>query len=64
MPVNVRAAVDGALWIALLRTKTTDPTKLGRALINIGFVPDEEIVGIADVDAVSRGGAGRQRARK
>ncbi|MEO8333810.1 MAG: putative baseplate assembly protein [bacterium] len=51
MPVNVRSAVDGALWIALLKTKTTDITKLGRALINIGFVPDEEIVGIADVDA-------------
>ncbi len=51
LPVNVRAAVDGALWIALLKTKTTDPTKLGRALINIGFVPDEEIAGIADVDA-------------
>ncbi len=51
MPVNVRAAVDGALWIALLATKTTDVAKLGRALINIGFVPDEEIVGIADVDA-------------
>ena len=51
MPVNVRAAVDGALWIALLRTKTTDTTQLGRALVNIGFVPDEEIVGIADIDA-------------
>ena len=31
--------------------QTTDVAKLGRALINIGFVPDEEIVGIADVDA-------------
>jgi hypothetical protein len=51
LPVNVRSAVDGALWIALLRTKTTDLKKLGSALINIGFVPDEEIVGIADVDA-------------
>ena len=51
MPVNVRAAVDGALWIALLRTKNTDVTKLANAILNIGFVPDEEIVGIADVDA-------------
>lgn len=50
-PVNVRAAVDGALWIALLRTRSTDATKLGNAIINIGFVPDEEVVGIADVDA-------------
>jgi len=51
VPVNVRAAVDAALWIALLRTKTTDITKLGKALINIGFVPDEEILGIAEVDS-------------
>lgn len=51
MPVNVRAAVDGALWIAVLRTKNTDVTKLANAILNIGFVPDEEIVGIADVDA-------------
>ena len=49
--VNVRATVDGALWIALLSTKTTDRNELGRALINVGFVPDEEIVGIAGVDA-------------
>ena len=50
-PVNVRAAVDGALWIALLRTKTTDVNELGKALLNLGFVPDEEILGIAEVDA-------------
>ena len=49
-PVNVRAAVDGALWIAVLSTKTTDPSKLGNALLNIGFVPDQEIASIADVD--------------
>src|SRR6185436_10693675 len=51
VPVNVRSAVDGALWIALLRTKTTDVTKLGKAVINLGFVPDEEILGITDVDS-------------
>ena len=44
------AAVDGALWIAVLPTKTTDKNKLGGALLNIGFVPDEEVAGIADVD--------------
>lgn len=51
LPLDVGKAVDGALWIALLRTKTTDVTKLGNALINVGFVPDEDIVGIAEVDA-------------
>jgi hypothetical protein len=49
-PVNVATAVDGALWIALLKTKATDPTELGKALLNIGFVPDEDILGIAEVD--------------
>ena len=51
LPVNVRAAVDGALWIALLRTKVTEVNELGGALVNIGFVPDEDILGIAEVDA-------------
>ena len=40
MPVDFQKAVDGALWIAVLKTKTTDTTKLGDALLNIGFVPD------------------------
>jgi hypothetical protein len=51
MPVNFQTAVDGALWIAVLSTKTTDVTKLKSGVINIGFMPDEEIIGIDDVDA-------------
>jgi len=43
LPVNVQATVDGALWIAVLKTDSTDAAKLGGALLNIGFVPDEEI---------------------
>jgi hypothetical protein len=50
-PVNVQASVDGALWIAVLRTKTTDPTKLGKAVVNIGFVPDEEVLTISEVQS-------------
>lgn len=49
-PLDVGMAVDGALWIALLRTKTTNAGALGNALINIGFVPDEEILGITEID--------------
>ena len=61
-PVNVRAAVDGALWIAVLRTKTTDiDASSARALINIGFVPDEEIVGDHRRRRLPRRDAGRQR---
>jgi hypothetical protein len=43
MPVDVGATVDGALWIAVLSTKTTDVAELARAVINVGFVPDETI---------------------
>jgi hypothetical protein len=50
-PVNLRTAVDGSLWIALLRIPGTDPTALAGGLINIGFVPDEEPGTIADIDA-------------
>jgi len=51
MPVNFQTAVDGALWIAVLKTKTTDTAKLGDALLNIGFVPDQEVVAIDEVAA-------------
>jgi hypothetical protein len=50
-PVDFRRAVDGALWIGVLKTKTTDATKLGDALLNIGFVPDQEVIGIEEVAA-------------
>ena len=43
LPVNFQATVDGALWIAVLRTDSTDMARLGGALLNIGFVPDEEV---------------------
>src|SRR5262245_30936494 len=49
--VNLQTTVDGALWLAVLATKTTDVTKLGKAILNFGFVPDEEVISIDEVDA-------------
>jgi len=49
LPVNFRATVDGALWIAVLRTPTTGIGPLAKALLNIGFVPDEEVQSIDEV---------------
>jgi predicted phage baseplate assembly protein len=51
MPVNIQATVDGALWIAVLQAESIDTPvlendlrkALGKGLLNVGFVPDEEI---------------------
>lgn len=48
--VDFKDAVDGAIWIAVLKTKTTDPKALKGALVNVGFVPDERIAGMAEID--------------
>lgn len=48
-PVDLRKTVDGALWIAILKTAATDPTKLGKAILNVGFVPDPEVPTIDQV---------------
>src|SRR5262245_54352563 len=41
-PVDFAKSVDGAIWLAVRSTKTTDITKLGGALINIGGGLDPE----------------------
>lgn len=47
--VNLHGAVDGALWIAVLSLKAGFSPKLDK-LLNIGFVPDDEVLGINDFD--------------
>jgi hypothetical protein len=42
-PLDVGATVDGALWVAVLATRTTDPAALGGAVVNLGVVLDEEV---------------------
>jgi hypothetical protein len=49
-PVDYQKSVDGAIWIAVRRTKTTDLTKLGGGLISIGFVPDPEVPSLEEID--------------
>ena len=56
-PVDFSAAVDGMLWIAVLKEDKADPGKLGDALINIGFVPDSAVPGMEDMDACLGAGA-------
>jgi hypothetical protein len=52
---NTPSAVDHALWIAVLAIKAADIAQLskalGKALINIGFIPDDEVPTIDDVSA-------------
>jgi Baseplate J-like protein len=48
-PVDFQKSVDGTIWIAVRKTATTDVNKLGKALLNIGFIPDPQIVSIDQV---------------
>src|SRR5579883_670657 len=47
--VDFGKAVDNALWIAVQKTDKTDFNQLYNALVNVGFVPDEQVVSMADV---------------
>lgn len=49
LPVDFSSAVDGILWVAALAGKGADPTKLGYALINLGFIPDPSVPTIDQV---------------
>ena len=49
-PVDFARSVDGAIWLAVRSTKTTDITKLGGALISIGVVLDPEVPSIDQID--------------
>ncbi len=50
-PVDFTAAVDGMLWVAVLREKGASAEELANGLLNIGFAPDPEVPGIDEVDA-------------
>jgi hypothetical protein len=52
--VDFGATVDGVLWVAVLAGKTldlADLSPLSRQVLNLGFVPDPQILSIDDVDA-------------
>jgi hypothetical protein len=56
-PVDFGKSVDGAIWIAVRKTATTDPRLLGEALLSIGFIPDPELPAIDQIDACPGAGS-------
>lgn len=50
-PVDFQKSVDGTIWIAVRKTSSTDLTQLAGALLSIGFIPDQEVPSIDQVDA-------------
>lgn len=49
-PLNLQNAVDGMIWLALLRTRYTDVSALSERILNVGFVPEQEVASMDDVD--------------
>lgn len=49
LAVDFGAAVDAMLWIAVLSTDATSTASLLGAAINVGFAPDEDVLGMAEV---------------
>lgn len=58
-PVDFAEAVDGTVWIAVLAERGLDPSRLGGATLNLGFVPDENPGPIAESDPCPGAGSGR-----
>lgn len=72
LAVDLGATVDGLLWLAVLEAERTEPDlsalspedrheqlriALKEGLLTVGFVPDEEVLSRADVDACPGAGA-------
>ncbi|MBZ5558149.1 MAG: putative baseplate assembly protein [Acidobacteriia bacterium] len=55
--VDYSKSVDGAIWIAVRKTKDTDIGALDKGLLSLGFVPDPVVPTIEEIDACP--GAGR-----
>lgn len=56
-PVDFGKSVDGAIWIAVRKTKSTDPSLLGGALLSLGFIPDPVLPAIDQIDPCPGAGA-------
>jgi hypothetical protein len=56
-PVDCSAAVDGMLWIAVLKDKLAIPSTVPEVTLNIGFVPDREVPDLSQVAACPGAGA-------
>ena len=57
-PVDFQKSVDGTIWIAVRKTRTTDLGQLGGALLSIGFIPDPQLPAIEDIAACPGASAG------
>ncbi|HEX7241270.1 MAG TPA: putative baseplate assembly protein [Longimicrobiaceae bacterium] len=51
------ATVDGVLWVAVLKEKATDVSRLSSAVVNLGFVPDPVILSMEEVEGCPGAGA-------
>lgn len=51
LPVDFSAAVDGMLWVAVLSANGASISKMGGAVLNVGFVPDPIVPTIDQIDA-------------
>jgi hypothetical protein len=56
-PADFDQTVDGMLWVAVVAEKTYDPSKMSRALLNIGFVPDPVVPTISQITPCPGAGA-------
>lgn len=56
-PADFDPTVDGMLWVAVLAEKKYDASKMGRALLNLGFVPDPVVPTISQIAACPGAGA-------
>ncbi|MCC6234608.1 MAG: putative baseplate assembly protein, partial [Verrucomicrobiales bacterium] len=49
-PVDFGGTVDRMFWVAVLAGKKADKAKLADGLLNLGFVPDAEVLSLAEVE--------------
>lgn len=57
LPVDFSGAVDGMLWVAVLAAPVADQSKMGYALLNLGFTPDPQVPTIDQVTACPGAGS-------
>jgi hypothetical protein len=48
--VDFGATVDGMIWMAVIAGDGADKGKLADARLSVGFVPDEDVISMAEVD--------------
>lgn len=62
-PVDFARSVDGRLWLAVQRTRHTDPAALGGRVLNVGFSPAAEVPSLEEFMDAPGSGPARQELR-